>query len=96
MLEIFDGLAGKRAFRSGSVVGAVIRKLNIGDVEMSLGRMVRIGGEFVPEFHGANVGCILITHAMLIEGLVRDGEREVARIGQMFAHGKGVLAELRL
>ena len=40
MLEIFDGLAGKRVFRSGSVVGAVIRKLNIGDVEMSLGRVV--------------------------------------------------------
>jgi len=96
MLEIFDGLARKRAFRSGSVVGAVIRKLNIGDVEMSLGRMIGIGGELVPEFHGANVGRILIADAMLIEGLVRDGQREIARIGQMFAHGKRVFAELRL
>ena len=50
----------------------------------------------MPEFHGANVGCILITHAMLIEGLVRDGQCEVARIGQMFPHGEGVLAELCL
>jgi hypothetical protein len=75
-------------------VGAlVIGELRIGNREASRGRMVDAGGEFAAKAAGADVGGILVAHAMGDESVVGNGHKIFGKCAADTAKGERVLAE---
>jgi hypothetical protein len=72
---------------------AVVLYFRLGDAEVRFRWMVGVGGQFVPELEGADVGRVLITRPMGEEGFVRNGQCELAPLIPNFPHAEGVLAD---